>query len=201
MKSEKKTPPIRHLYPYDKELNCWALGSLEMENDAGKIARDEAISINIITNGLNTKALRILYESEFGVYGGKPDYMIRLGKELIIMVSVTRAFHRKWDSDKKKLIDVFDSESARRLMTKKLFGIAHCVDYSGWFTNDVYEKAGFKKPKGVRVRPIMHVLCPSFKSMKLCLAAYRDILNENPRNKYLGQILMMVSLVRDEIYF
>jgi len=193
-----KNQPIEHIYPYGTDLNPWAIKSMESENDAGKISLDEAISIHIITNALSTK-LNISYEGDIPGHGGKPDFIVRLGTNLLIMVSTTRSFRLSWSPVHKKLIDVFDYDEALRLMTKKLSGLSHCIEYSAAFANNLYQASKINKPKKYKVRPILHVLAPSNRNMKLVLRAYRDILAAK-KIRGISKILVVVSLVRDPIY-
>jgi hypothetical protein len=193
-----KNRPIEHLYPYGTDLNAWAIKSMETVNDAGKISLDEAISIHIITNALSTR-LNILYEGDITGHGGKPDFIVRLGKNLLIMVSTTRSFHLSWSLSHGRLVDVFDYNEALRLMTKKIKGLSHCIEYSEAFANNLYTASKINKPKKYNIRPILHVLAPNYRNMRLVLRAYKTIL-ANRQIRWLVNIRVIVSLVRDTIY-
>ena len=99
------------------EFNQYAKRSLAQDNDARRRSKDEAISIHIITAKLGTR-LNILYESQICGFYDKPDFIIRLGRNLYIMVSTTRAISKR---------SVFDQRDANRLMNKKLTGLSICA--------------------------------------------------------------------------
>ena len=158
-----------------------------MMNDAGKLSKDEAVSIQVISSSLNSR-MRILYESNIATYGGKPDYIIML-RQLALMVSVTRAFRLRYNRAEKKHTDTFDAAEATRLLRKKLFGLARCMDYSGYFMKD----AG-AAPE-TTIKPILHILCPSLRNMEICWEVYNNLLEPA------ANIQVIFSLVEDEGVF
>lgn len=116
------------------DFNIYAKKSLEIDNDAKRRSKDEAVSIHIITDKLGTH-LNILYERQICAFYGKPDFIIRLGKKLYIMVSTTRAICRNTPNKSKavkkltyknKRATEFTQKEADRLISKKLTGLSIC---------------------------------------------------------------------------
>jgi hypothetical protein len=186
--TEYKELLVIHMHKHHSILNIHAKRSLERDNDAKRRSRDEAISIHIITDKLNTR-LNILYESEICEFYGKPDFIIKLGRHLYIMVSTTRAISkRKID---KELIDIFDEKSATRLVRKKLTGLAICSQNLECLVDDVIAE-------DYKVRSIMHILSPNVENAMLCVNAYHQLMNT--MNQKLNKIRIIISIVDTDIY-
>ena len=166
---------------------------MSLQNSAGKISFDEATSIHIITSTLNTR-MRVIYEAQFNTHGGKPDYFIIL-RYRVIMVSVSRAYRLSYSREHNKHIDMFNITEATRLLSKKLLGLAHCMDYSGCFITEITNT-----PSNISVKPILHILCPSRENINLCNIAYYNILESNP-NPNLQNIQVIFSLVENAEVF
>jgi hypothetical protein len=176
----------------------WALGSMKEKNKADKFSMDEAISINIITNALQTR-LFVHYEYNIQNHRGMPDCIITLGNNLHIFVSTTRGFRIKWCHMNKGFVSVFDYTEAHRLLTKKLTGLSNCVMAAKYFIDDIYSDSKRVCSKKYCVRPILHVLVPSNINAKILLDTYENILQEN-EIKYLNKILLIISVVEADIY-
>lgn len=142
-------------------INKYAKKSLEIDNDAKKRSKDEAISIHIITDILNTR-LSILYESQICGFYGKPDFIIKLGRNLYIMVSTTRAVAKH---------GVFDQNMADRLMKKKLLGLSICAQNLECLVDDVL-------CADYQIRPVLHVLAPNVENANLCNESYQKLLKQ-----------------------
>lgn len=177
------------------DFNIYAKKSLEIDNDAKRRAKDEAISIHIITDKLNTR-LNILYERQICEFYGKPDFIIRLGKKLYIMVSTTRAmcyndilkYKKSLQSDTKYTKSDFTQTEADRLMTKKLTGLSICKNNLECLVDEVIDEDHI-------VRPILHILCPNKKNAIMCIIAYRKILMTNKID--LSKIKIIISHVEN----
>lgn len=144
------------------EFNQYAKKSLEQDNDARRRSKDEAISIHIITAKLGTR-LNILYEAQICGFYGKPDFIIRLGKNLYIMVSTTRAMSKS---------STFDQHEANRLMKKKLTGLSICAQNLECLVDEVVDI-------NFNVRPVLHILSPNDKNASMCMLAYKNLLANN----------------------
>jgi hypothetical protein len=147
-------------------LNKYAIKSLAQDNEAKRRSRDEAVSIDIITDKLNTR-LSIHYETDIYGFYGKPDFIIKLGRKMFIMVSITRAIH-KFSKDG-NLVDIFDADRAKRLIHKKITGLSVCAGNVDCLVDEVV-------PCDNVVRSILHILAPSMDHAKLCYTAYNDML-------------------------
>ena len=162
-------------------INKFARNSLKYDNDAKRRSMDEAISIHIITEKLKTK-LKILYESQISNFHGKPDFIIRLGKDFYIMVSITRAMQKN---------SVFTSDEAYRLIKKKMDGIYICSNNLDCLINDVILK--------YRLQPIVHVLAPNKYYANLCVKAYKKYCyNFNKKTKKIKFLISIIDFT-DEI--
>jgi hypothetical protein len=177
------------------DFNIYAKKSLEIDNDAKRRAKDEAISIHIITAKLSTR-LNILYERQICGFYGKPDFIIRLGKKLYIMVSTTRAICHNGTRNSKKnkkaetnCISIeFTQKEADRLMTKKLTGLSICKNNLECLVDDVIVEDHM-------VRPILHILCPNKKNAAMCIIAYKKILTNSTID--LSKIKIIISCVKN----
>jgi len=170
------------------DFNLHAKKSLELDNDSKKRSMDEAISIHIITDKLNTR-LNILYESQISSFYGKPDFIIRLGKKLYIMVSTTRAVCRKSSSSKGEYD--FTQKEADRLVKKKINGLLICKNNLECLVNDVITD-------DCLIRPILHILSPTKKNALMCIIAYNKILSAVSKDelkdfKYIKLIISCIS--------
>ena len=163
------------------EFNSYAKYALENNNDAKKRSKDEAASIHIITSKLNTK-LNILYESQICEFYGKPDFIIRLGKNLYIMVSTTQALNKR---------SVFTQYDADRLMKKKLIGICICSQNLECLVDkviDIYSE----------VRPVLHILASNIENANMCMISYKNIITQDSMNlncMQLSKILKNIKIV------
>jgi hypothetical protein len=145
-----------------EEFNQYAKRSLELDNDAKRRSNDEAVSIHIITDKLDTR-LNILYEAQICGFYGKPDFIIRLGKNLYIMVSTTRAISKS---------SIFDQNAADRLMNKKLTGLSICAQNLECLVDEVVDVE-------FSVRPVLHILSPNERHTSMCIIAYKNLLSKN----------------------
>lgn len=177
--------------------------SLEIDNDARKKSKDEAMSIHIITDKLNTN-LSILYERQICEFYGKPDFIIRLGKKLYIMVSTTRAINRNnknrvrrsWHKVKSINNDLtqnatkisFTQEDANRLMRKKLTGLSICKENLECLVDEVIVEDHV-------VRPVLHVLSPNKINAIMCIIAYNEIITKSP--DIFNDIKVIISRIKD----
>ena len=152
----------------ESNLNKFARKSLERKNEANRYSEDEAKSIHIITEKLNCR-LKITYETEICGFYGKPDFIIKLGKFLYIMVSTTRAINIK---------NKFDQIDADRLIKKKLLGLTLCSKNLECLIDDDIDIS-----KTV-VRPVLHILSPCDGHSQLCIKACEK-LNIAPEIKIL----------------
>lgn len=173
------------------DINNYAKKSLEFDNDAKRRSKDEAISIHIITSNLRTR-LNILYESHISEFYGKPDFIIRLGKKLFIMVSTTRAIchtgiSRNGKSPKNKFIE-FDQLEADRLMKKKLTGLSISQNNLECLVDEVIEDDHL-------VRPVLHILSPNEHNALLCIKSYIKLLNEKKLD--LKKIKIIISCIEN----
>lgn len=140
------------------DFNQYAKRSLERDNEAKRRSKDEAVSIHIITAKLRTR-LNILFETQIYGFYGKPDFIIRLGKKLYIMVSTTRAVSKRSE---------FDQKEATRLLKKKINGLYICAQNLECMVEDAVDDE-------CTVRPVLHILSPSEKNAQLCLVAYKNM--------------------------
>jgi hypothetical protein len=159
-----------------KDFNEYAMGSLALDNDARRRSTDEAISIHIITTKLHTR-LNILYEAQICQFYGKPDFIIRLGKKLYIVVSTTRAVRKNKE---------FNQLEADRLVNKKIKGLLVYSKNVECLVDDVVYKDHM-------VRPVLHILSPNKENAKLCLLAYKKI--KSPK---LDNIKVIITLVTND---
>ena len=149
---------------------------MSIDNDAKKRSKDEALSVHIITKALNTR-LNIIFESQITQFYGKPDYIIRLGSNLYIMVSVTRALSKN---------NIFTNETANALMKKKIMGLHICSKNLDCLIPDVVEKYD--------VFHILHVLSPNQENINMCLSAYNQITTQSKKiTKYIKVIFTKVN--------
>jgi len=160
------------------EFNQYAKRSLAQDNDARRRSRDEAISIHIITAKLGTR-LNILYEAQICEFYGKPDFIIRLGRNLYIMVSTTRAMSKR---------SVFDQRDANRLMNKKLTGLSICAQNLECLVDEVVDV-------DFNVRPVLHILSPNDDHAAMCMLAYKNMLINS--NLDLSNIKIVITCVEN----
>ena len=153
---------------------------MEHDNDAKKRAKDEATSIHIITSKLNTR-LNIIYESQISGFNGKPDFIIRLGRNLYIMVSTTQAINKR---------NEFSQQDADRLMSKKIMGLRICSQNLECLVNEVVDIYA-------EVRPILHILTPSIENANMCIIAYKNIINKAMFQK--NNIRIVITLILNYI--
>lgn len=173
VREEKKNLMVHTSNTSIEHMNIYAKKSLEMDNEARCRSKDEAISIHIITSKLNTK-LRILYESQLKEFYGKPDFIIKLGKKLYIIVSTTRAVNKRSE---------FNQSDSNRLIKKKITGLQLYADNLECFINDTIDD-------GYLIRPILHVLSPSIENTNMCMKSYNNI-----NKKGIENIKIIISLV------
>ena len=170
------SPVIIHFTRIDiNNINKYAKKSLEIDNDAKKRSKDEAMSIHIITSSLKAH-LNIIFEKQIFEFYGKPDFIIRLGKNKYIMVSTTRAVCK---SDKYK----FTQREANRLIEKKLKGLIICQNNLECLVDEVVTEK-------YTLTPILHILSPDFTTAQLCINAYNSINITN-----LKEIKILISIV------
>ena len=162
------------------EFNSYAKYALDHDNDAKKRAKDEATSIHIITSKLNTR-LNIIYESQISGFNGKPDFIIRLGRNLYIMVSTTQAINKR---------NEFSQQDADRLMSKKIMGLHICSQNLECLVNEVVDIYA-------EVRPILHILTPSIENANMCIIAYKNIINNAMFQK--NNIRIVITLILNYI--
>jgi hypothetical protein len=160
------------------EFNQYAMRSLDQDNDARRRSKDEAISIHIITAKLGTR-LNIMYEAQICGFYGKPDFIIRLGKNLYIMVSTTRAVSKRV---------VFDQHEATRLMKKKLMGLSICAQNLECLVDEVVDV-------DFHVRPVLHILSPNDEHAAMCMIAYKNMLTDNDID--LTNIKIVITCVKN----
>jgi hypothetical protein len=181
------------------DFNIYAKKSLEIDNDAKRRSKDEATSIHIITDKLNTR-LNILYERQICEFYGKPDFIIRLGKNLYIMVSTTRAICHNNKSLQKDVgrslyiqkpkiqINNFTQKNADRLMSKKLNGLSICKNNLECLVDEVINENHV-------VMPVLHILSPNKINTLMCIGAYNKILKENIIN--VNKIKVIISHIKN----
>lgn len=156
-------------------LNKFALNSLNYDNDAKRRAVDEAVSIHIITEKLKSK-LKIMYESQIPQFYGKPDVIIRLGKDFYIIVSITRAIQKN---------SIFDDNESYRLVKKKMDGLYICSNNLDCLVNDVLFK--------YRTQSIVHILAPDITCANLCLKSYKKYCYNFPEKQ--KKIKLLISII------
>ena len=161
-------------------VNKYAKYALEHDNDTKKKSKDEAASIHIITSKLNTH-LSILYETQISSFYGKPDFIIRLGKNLYIMVSTTQAVNKK---------ALFTEKDAYRLMQKKLNGLYICSQNLDCLVDEVISENHL-------IRPVLHILSPCAANSDMCNIACSDIIK---KNKNLSNIKIVISIINSNIF-
>lgn len=170
------SPIIIHLTRIDiNNINKYAKKSLEIDNDAKKRSKDEAMSIHIITSSLNAH-LNIIFEKQIFEFYGKPDFIIRLGKNKYIMVSTTRAICK---SNKYE----FTQREANRLIKKKLKGLSICQNNLECLVDEVITEK-------YTLTPILHILSPDIIAAQLCINAYNSINIANSK-----EINILISIV------
>lgn len=170
-----------HNFKLDNSLNIYAKNSLKYNNDAKKKSLDEALSIHIITDILKTK-LNILYEYQIPIFYGKPDFIIKLGKDLYVMVSTTRSINKKKE---------FDIEDSYRLITKKINGLLICSKNLDHLIDDVIDK--------YQLKSILHILSPNENNAMLCAESYSRYSSRYPENVKLIKVL--ISIIDDTNFF
>ena len=173
------------------DINKYAKKSLEFDNDAKRRSKDEAISIHIITSKLGTR-LNILYESHISEFYGKPDFIIRLGKKLYIMVSTTRAICKTGVKRNGKIPKYihreFDQKESDRLVRKKLTGLSVSQKNLECLVDEIIEDDHL-------VRPVLHILSPNKHNALLCVKSYKKILNEKKLD--LMNIKIVISCIEN----
>ena len=203
-------------------LNNYAQNSLKQLNEANKISYDEAISIHIITSILNTK-MRIIYEKQIHGFFGKPDFILKLGKKMYILVSTTRAISkrkidkiekRKIDKVEKRKIDkvekinkrngkhkhnykdIFDTKIAKKLIYKKINKLVVCLDNIEYMVNDLLLENSI-------IIPILHILAPNKKNAELCREAYFTyVKNGSYKDREIyKKIKVIISLVNEDYIY
>lgn len=152
------------------DLNLYAKKSLDIDNDAKKRSIDEAISIHIITDKLDTN-LNILYESQISSFCGKPDFIINLGKNVYIMVSTTRSVCHNTRVNLLNNECNFTQQKAYRLVKKKINGLLICKNNLDCLVDDVIID-------DYLIIPILHILSPTKKNALMCIIAYNKLLSE-----------------------
>ena len=165
-----------------EEFNQYAKRSLELDNDAKRRSNDEAVSIHIITDKLDTR-LNILYEAQICGFYGKPDCILRLGKDFYIMISITRAV---------QLNSIFNEKEAYRLIKKKIDGIFICSNNLDCLINDVIYN--------YRIQSIVHILSPNKFNAELCMNAYKKYCNIFPhKSKKIKVLISIINFSNDMI--
>jgi hypothetical protein len=150
-----------------KDLNEYAVRSLELDNDAKKRSKDEAISIHIITEMImrhsetHAKPSYILYESQISGFYGKPDFIINFDDTSYFMISTTRAIIKYRE---------FTQDVADKLLKKKLMGLSICAENLECLVEDVIDI-------GYKVHPVLHILTPTKYNAQLCRIAYKNLIN------------------------
>jgi hypothetical protein len=179
---KKKEEPMIILHSSKTDIadfNQYAKQSLEHDNDAKRRSKDEAISIHIITEKLGTR-LNIVYEAEICGFYGKPDFIVRLGRNLYIMVSTTRAMNKR---------SRFDQQDANRLMLKKLTGLSICSKNLECLVDEVIDIDSV-------VRPVLHILAPNNDHATMCMIAYNDIIVNN-NNLDISDIKIVITCIKN----
>jgi hypothetical protein len=149
-----------------EELNQYAKKSLTVLNDAKRKAKDEAVSIHIITKKLKAY-LSIKFERELLEFHGKPDYIIRLGSDKFIMVSVARIIDYS-----NSRYDKLNIDEINRIVTKKINGMDICKNNLECLIDEVL-------PIKYNVHPIIHFLCPTLYVAILCLKVCKKLNNNS----------------------
>lgn len=197
VRENKDSKIILHTsYDDEDDFNKYAKQSLEIDNDAKRRAKDEAISIHIITSKLKTR-LNILYERQICAFYGKPDFIIRLGRNLYLMVSTTRALCHDKTTRKNgrsllypetpKSPAEFTQKEADRLMKKKLIGLSICQNNLECLVDEVVDDKHI-------VIPILHILSPNRVNALMCIGSYAKIFSENDIDKInLNRIKIVIS--------
>lgn len=177
------------------KLNNWSQKSLLLYNLAGKIAYDEAVSINIITNRLSEIKGHIInnicYESQIkpnkNVTLSRPDYIINTNVGFIF-VSVTRAISWKWDRDVKALRNNYTVEVAKILLCKKVRSLKNVY-------NDRYEFINSSEELKKNMVFIIHVLAPTQIHITQTINAYNYLLDNDLFPK---QINLIITLTHNQ---
>ena len=156
---------LHHCDTHPNEFNKYAISSLQQDNEARRRAKDEAMSIHIITDVLKTR-LNILFEADICAFYGKPDFIIRLGDRLYIMVSTTRAINKRGE---------FTKKNADRLVKKKLDGLMIYEKNLECLVEDVV-------PDNFEVIPVLHILSPDKEHTNICVKAYNEIIKNIKSN-------------------
>ena len=146
-------------YDNISNFNKYAKKSLEIKNESNKNSNDEALSIHIITEKLNTR-LCILYEKQINEFYGKPDFIIKLGKKLYIMVSTTRAISKNTN---------FSQNESDRLIYKKIKGLLLYSNNLECFIDDIIDDY-------INI-PILHILTTSHQHAEKCIKSYQRLLS------------------------
>lgn len=162
-------------------LNKFAKNSLKYDNDAKRRAVDEAISIHIITEKLKSK-LKILFESQIPQFYGKPDVIIRLGKNFYIMISITRAMQKN---------SIFNEDEAYRLIKKKIDGLYICSNNLDCLITDILYN--------YRLQSIVHILVPNIEHSNLCITAYKKYCSKNKKKSQKIKLLISIIDFTDDI--
>ena len=154
---------LTHTFNETLKLNTYAATSLLRNNDSKKKSPDEAYSIHIITSALKTN-IKITYETDIQAFYGKPDFIIRLGKNLFIMVSTTRAICK----ENKNTNIIFDENAADRLVIKKITGLNICSRNLECLVDDNLQLFN-------NVIAILHILAPNKNNADMCLNSLKKI--------------------------
>lgn len=164
---------LHHCDIHPDAFNKYAVSSLQQDNDARRRAKDEAMSIHIITDVLKTR-LNILFEADICAFYGKPDFIIRLGDRLYIMVSTTRAVNKRGK---------FTQKNADRLVKKKLDGLMVYEKNLECLVEDVI-------PDNFEVMPVLHILTPNKEHTDMCVKSYNEIIkHKNPKGSAIKLII------------
>ena len=127
--------------------------------------------------------MKILYESQIPRFYGKPDCILRLGKDFYIMISITRAV---------QLNSIFNEKEAYRLIKKKIDGIFICSNNLDCLINDVIYN--------YRIQSIVHILSPNKFNAELCMNAYKKYCNIFPhKSKKIKVLISIINFSNDMI--
>ena len=164
-------------------------------NCSGNYSNDEAYSMSFCLNELKTNKLKVVYESDMPLTGSCiPDYELILSRNLVIMVSVTRAIRVMWDTNTQRHYDIFDEEYCSILLSKKINGLCNALYNKKTILSFEFSKWGKIVARKCKVLGVLHILCPNKKVLLICYKQIRKMYSSSYlRSKKINILLSTAS--------
>jgi len=183
----------------DVKLHPKAAASLNERNCSGNYSSDEAHSIHFCLTELKTRKLKLICESEIPQIGSSiPDFELIFSRNLVVMVSVTRAIHVVWDTKSQKHYNCFTKERSAQLMRKKITGLFNALYNKDYILSSEFSQWG-KSSRKCKVMGVLHILCPNDNSALLC----RDELCKLFTSSYLlsKNVSVLFSIAKNPVIY